>query len=433
MSQHYNPPARATSRLLLAAWAALTLAAVAFVATLGTNVPLADEWEFVPALTGNEPALPWLWALHNEHRLPLPRAVYLALFALTHDFRAGMLAQVALMSGLSLALLRGAAKLRGGPHWADVFFPVSLLHAGHWENLLMGYQICFALFTVLVTVIGVIALRTTRESAFRSGVWAGGLTVLLALCGGFGLIAALCISAWLAYLAAVAFRTGSKWHAAVLLAFALFPVIVLALYVQGYQRPAHHPEPGVEPVQAIATVTGQTLAMALGAGVSGVWWAVAGGTVVLGGFTLRALRRSPAAPAALGVFAVAAGIIGVALAIGVSRAGFNADMGLRARYSFLMWPLLGLAYLVWVKHGGRGGKWVPVGLCLAAALAFPTNMGTGMLYGANVRAKQGEIEAEARAGVPADEIAARHLKGVHAERATRAIPLLRAAGVFPRQ
>src|SRR4051794_7533696 len=98
MSQTYTPPAPATSgafaplrRVLLAVWAAFTAGAVAFVATLGTNAPYADEWEFVPALVGEEPALPWLWQQHNEHRLPLPRAIFLALFTITHDFRAGML------------------------------------------------------------------------------------------------------------------------------------------------------------------------------------------------------------------------------------------------------------------------------------------------------------------------------------------------------
>ena len=55
------------------------------------------------------------------------------------------------LSALALGLMRFAARLRGRPDWADVFFPVSLLHLGHWENFILGYQICFALFTVLVT------------------------------------------------------------------------------------------------------------------------------------------------------------------------------------------------------------------------------------------------------------------------------------------
>ena len=54
---------------------------------------------------GREPVLPWLWAQHNEHRLPLPRAVFLTMFRVTHDFRTGMNLQVAMLS----ALIRASA------------------------------------------------------------------------------------------------------------------------------------------------------------------------------------------------------------------------------------------------------------------------------------------------------------------------------------
>src|SRR5215212_10152049 len=130
MSQEYEPPAPATSRLdrltrrvLLAAWAALTVAALGFLYSFGVNVPYADEWEFVPALTGHEPVGPWVWKQHNEHRLPLPRLIDLVLFRVTHDFRAGMVLQVGMLSALAFGLMRFAEKLRGRPHWADVFFP----------------------------------------------------------------------------------------------------------------------------------------------------------------------------------------------------------------------------------------------------------------------------------------------------------------------
>ena len=109
MSQAYSPAARATSltrAVLLGGWAVFTLVALSFVVSFGSNAPYADEWEFVPALTGHEPALPWLWAQHNEHRMPLSRAIVLGYFKLTHDFRTGMVLQVLMMSGLSLWLMR---------------------------------------------------------------------------------------------------------------------------------------------------------------------------------------------------------------------------------------------------------------------------------------------------------------------------------------
>ena len=53
---------------------------------------MADEWELVPALAREQPISPaWLWAQHNEHRIPLPKLVLLGLFAVSdNDIRSGM-------------------------------------------------------------------------------------------------------------------------------------------------------------------------------------------------------------------------------------------------------------------------------------------------------------------------------------------------------
>jgi hypothetical protein len=455
MSQHYNQPAPATSRadrltrgILLAVWVAFTAAALGFVLTFGTNVPYADEWEFVPALTGHEPFGPWLWQQHNEHRLPLPRAIYFALFVVTQDFRAGMVLQVAMLAALAFWLMRLASQLRGRPHWADAFFPVSLLHVGHWENFLMGYQLCFVLFTVLVTAIGVVALRMTRETAFRSGAIAGVLGVLLCLCGGFGLVAALPVAAWVAYLAVIVWRTGAKRNALVLLGLAVLPFLYLWLYQIGYERPSHGfppgegpPEPGAGGPRVVALVAGQTLAMAFGFGATAVWQWVCVGLLALGAVTIGVLVRDPNRPAVLGLIAVAAGVGGLALAIGIGRSGFGDTMGLWPRYSLLMWPLIGLAFLVWVKQKGRGAKWLPAALCIVAALFFQPNTLVGLTLGERVRARQTAIEADAHRGLPPEVIAYRPAPGTRPEdgdsqvgsgqeeRAIRGIPMLRAAGV----
>jgi hypothetical protein len=134
-------------------------------------------------------------------------------------------------------------------------------------------------------------------------------------------------------------------------------------------------------------------------------------------------------------------------------------MGLWSRYSLLVWPLLALAYLVWVKLGGAkppsgGAKWVPVSLCVAAALAFPTNTGTGIVNGAALKGEYSAVEADSASGLSAEQIAdaeERRLKEheererqgqdepgmavvLQRERAIRAIPMLRAArvGIFAR-
>ncbi|MBA4064451.1 MAG: hypothetical protein C0501_12205 [Isosphaera sp.] len=431
MSQPYTPaprPARLARAVLLAAWAALTAGAVGFVVAFGSNAPYADEWEFVPALLGREPAGPWLWAQHNEHRLPLPRAVYLALFKLTHDFRAGMLLQVGMLSALSLGLMALAARLRGRPAWPDAFFPVSLLHLGHWENFVMGYQLCFALFTVLVTGLVVVALRATRETAFRSGVAAGTLNLLLVLTGGAGLAVAPPVCAWVVYLAAAEWRAGRRGRAAVLIGLAVLPPAYCVPYFTGYEHPPHHPPTSSDPV-AVARVAAEGLAMAAAPGAPPVWAVVFAAEVVLGLATVRLLVGGPGGDrtSAFGLAAVAAGVVLLVLAVGHGRAAMGPGMGLWSRYGLLTWPLLGAAYLVWVRAGREA---VPMLMCFAASLAFVPNTGTGMAVGSAVRAGYDRIRADVRAGVPVAALVDRHLKGTGQEgRAARGIPMLREAGV----
>ncbi len=103
------------------------------------------------------------------------------------------------------------APARGKPHWADAF--LSRLDAAHralGKPFIMGYQICFALFTVLVVALVIVALRITRENAFRSGVIAGILLVLIALTGGSGLAVILPVVAWLLFIAFGVWRSGRK-------------------------------------------------------------------------------------------------------------------------------------------------------------------------------------------------------------------------------
>ncbi|MFM8271522.1 MAG: hypothetical protein ACKODX_04225, partial [Gemmata sp.] len=173
-----------------------------------------------------------------------------------------------------------------------------------------------------------------------------------------------------------------------------------------------------------------------------VWWAVAAGVVAVGAATLAAVGRRWAEPSerlsAAGLLAVAAGVTGVALAVGAGRAGFDgwATMGLWSRYSMLSWPLLAAAYLAAVK---LGRKWVPLALCAGALVALPGNTATGLLNGAAVARDYAGIRAQARAGQSAEEIVSgkpfseSHHAGQR-ERALRGVPLLRAArvGIFAR-
>src|SRR5271166_2822335 len=111
-------------------WLFMTVAGLGLVARYGSNVPSWDEWDIVPTMTGVQPiTLEWLWSQHNEHRIPVPRLVMLALFRIFgDDFRVGMYFNVLSMAALALGLIYVARRIRGRTALVDTFFPLILLN-----------------------------------------------------------------------------------------------------------------------------------------------------------------------------------------------------------------------------------------------------------------------------------------------------------------
>ena len=87
-------------------WAVMTALAVVFVARYGPNLPVWDDFEVYDVVAGGHPmTMEWLWSLHNEHRVPLPKLILLLLYRLfRNDLRAGMF-----LSVLALATVAGAS------------------------------------------------------------------------------------------------------------------------------------------------------------------------------------------------------------------------------------------------------------------------------------------------------------------------------------
>jgi hypothetical protein len=324
-----------------------------------------------------------------------------------------------------------AARLRGSPDWPDAFFPVSLLHLGHWENFIMGYQLCFVLYTVLTTGLVIVAMRATRATAYGTGLRAGGLLILLVLSGGSGLAVAPPVAAWVLYLAWLVWRSGAPGKAVAVAAPALLSLLYFVPYFSDYRPPPHHPPKSYDPV-AVVTVAAEAVAMAFGYGVSRVWEAVFAAQAALLVATAWLLKKAADGDrtSALGLAAVLCGVGLLVLAIGHGRAAMGLDMGLYSRYALLTWPVVGGAYLLWAR---AGRKWVPAGLCVLAVLAFLPNMGTGMTTGNAVREHYQKMRADAVDGMATADLVEKHFPNspnqFQEERAVRGIPLLKAAGV----
>ena len=403
-----SDPGPNVRRVLPAVWLAMTAQAVAFVALYAPDSPVIDEWEFIPVLLGGEPVGPFFWQLHNEHRFPLPRLVYVPLYRLTHDFRAGCYLSVAVVAGLAWGLTRLAGRLRGRPDWADAFFPLTLLHAGHHENWRMGYQIVFAFAVALAGLLIAVVARYDRTRPARTGFRAGGVTLLLMGCGAAGLAYGPPAALGLLLIAGVV----RGWRRRALAALAAGVVGFIALYFRGYARPEWHPpSAGVWPSLDIAT---QSLVMAWGPALTGPWPASGFAVVAFGlataGLLAGRLRHAETRGRAAGYLLILAAVAAVAAGIGWGRSGFGMPTaGFAPRYGWITWPAFAAAFLAWLTLGGsRWATWVPRGLAGLALGLLPFNVATGFQAGDEFRAQHRMWEDSVRAGGGVEELIARH-------------------------
>jgi hypothetical protein len=208
--------------------------ALGLVAIYGRNVPWREDWNMVPPLVGKEGNLfEWLWVPTAEHRLPLPKAIYLALLKVSGgDFRIGMFANVLMLGGLCLAMLLMAWRLhRAETRLADVFFPLVLLHLGHLENMILGWQITFVLPVVLVCVWLFIIVHDRWPLSPKLAVTAGLMLVSLPLSAAIGLIFTPFVAFWLVAGTLLHCRNmTARWIVPFQIACVLVSVVTVGLY-----------------------------------------------------------------------------------------------------------------------------------------------------------------------------------------------------------
>src|SRR6516225_4325328 len=96
-------PARSLVAVTVVAGASLAalLLDVWFIGRFGTRTPYWDDWNLIPYAAGRLPITwQWLWAFQNDHRIPLPKLIFVGLYKLGHaDLRVIMFANLAILSG----------------------------------------------------------------------------------------------------------------------------------------------------------------------------------------------------------------------------------------------------------------------------------------------------------------------------------------------
>ena len=392
-------------------WLVMLLVALACIVKYGRNIPLAEDWNLVAPLTGNEPdLLGWLWAQNNEHRVPFPRLVLLGLLKMTGDFRVGMFFNALALGMLAAVAILVARHLRGGTDYADAFFPILLLHIGNWENLVWSWQLSFVLPIVLVCLVFLVMITRPILATPGAAIFTGVSLMLLPLCGAIGLIFIPFLAPWLIYCGV---RNRRSPDGRFLIACAAIALCLVGLYFVGYNRPDWNPpSPGIG-----ATLKTAAKFVAFGFGpVAAKSWALfvmltfgilvpSGAVAVLGTIRHRGWERHRA----LGVLLFCSILAVFALAIGHGRAGLVPTVGLPMRYVLLAAIAFFTAFFVWELYGHpRWKTTVQRGLLLMMCLLLPLNTLAG--FGWRDWYVQGmkAVEQDLLAGTPRSILAEQH-------------------------
>ncbi len=372
-------------------WLLMTVGACMYVHRYAPSTPFMDDLELVPFLG---PDAHWtvreLWGQHNEHRLPLPRALEVWVFDSTRDVRSMMYMEVALMSALALATLLVVRRIRGRTWLVDAVFPLVWLHTGNAENLLMGFSTSFVLPTMFASaLILLVATRARLALTSAQAVFAGLCLCAMPLCGGPGLVQVP------ALLVALIVATSWSWRSsdararrgfAILCVFLLLAVAIVAVYPIGL-RPPEHPARTLDPVR-IGAAGLRTATLVFGAA-GRSWWPWSGigvGALVLSTLALlvntwRSKHAERRRVAALSCALAATACL--VLSIGYGRAAAGPVAGFSLRYIPLVSPLAVTTVCAWTLFGGRVGRWLVPGLLALTLLVadVTANVGEGANYG----------------------------------------------------
>jgi hypothetical protein len=417
-------------------------AALWFTWFYGSKYPYFDDFGLVLWLSGEFPVTPqWLWEQYNDHRIPLPRLLWVLLYRLFGgDFRAGMVFNVLLIGALTFAWLRAAKRIRGRPSYGDAFFPVLLLAwQGKLSFFLWSFILQLALSTALAGgVLAIIAGSQTPPSAPKLVV-AGLCVILLPLCGANGLVLVPALAVWLAGVGLYGFWAGAPRRGAVALFLAILAAAVVVLYYVGFDR-TKTTSPELDLGMILGRLTDRAtwesafMFISMGLGMSSnevfhfvldglrqvaqwigvsestlLWSAGAAALLLVSAPLLWVWIFRPAERfRAFGLTCFLAACASLTLAIGIGRGGEG--LFHQYRYIVLATPLWALLYFVWAIVGGPAGRLVQMSLFTLFCVLLPRNIDLALQSAREDRAEMQRFEDEMKSGLPLLALADRYSK-----------------------
>ena len=175
----------------------LVLAPLAYliklIADFHDEVPVLDQWDFIPLLRKSYEGtvtLHDLWAQHNEHRIIFPRLLMLALahvsgWQVTWEMAASVVLAVLMFLAI-VRQVRTTSRLthKQGLMWTIPMISLAIFSANQEQNWLWGWQVQM-LMNMLVAVVGLLLLANPGLTFWRySGALALGIVALYSFANG---------------------------------------------------------------------------------------------------------------------------------------------------------------------------------------------------------------------------------------------------------
>jgi hypothetical protein len=270
------------------------------------------------------------------------------------------------------------------------------------------FQVAFTLDVLLLALV-ISAILKMKGRPPAAATWSFGVPLfLLSLCGGFGVLFVAILAPWWIGLS----LRGNRTRLGSAIALPSLALLLAGTGLVGYSRPAQFPpSPGRS---ATLQVSLEGLASSLGSP-GATHWPLSGGIAGAAVFLcllllLRGFRRHRDSRLACGgMIGALGGILGLALALGDSRAGLSPFFGFAGRYVtlFCLFPFLLFAA---ADLGGR-----PL---LARIVQIILFAGSVLVYFPNARQAENDLAPrrraiesllpDIRAGLPIPALAARH-------------------------
>lgn len=374
--------------------------------------PFSDDWTYPNILgTGWINSLSWLFALHNDHRIPVMKLVqYLTLRETSFDFRALIFINGIVATTGCVSFLFVARNYRGRSHIGDIIIPMVLLNpaAGFFG---WGFSAQF-LLSVSSSMVAVLYLQ--KPPSWRSSTVATLALAICALSGMNGVVLSAIISISFLFFHVFGEKRKATWVGHVFI-IALC-IVLLTTWT-----------PSVASVSPTQTSKAQILnwlyqyskSSFIVSAFHGGWWraslciALALGAVALAVPPIfRSFRGIKLPPSDFAVYAAIAAYMALFFSVVIGRSAHGPwSPGLEMHYGYLAAPIPLMSWIVVSRYLPRHGTSVlALILVTVYAQAFVENAGWRRTYLLSRYALYEKIGADLHSDMPAASIAEKHIK-----------------------